>query len=189
MNIIFAQGNPGTRYQNTRHNVGFLALDAFAASLGATWRESGKFTSLIAETAIGGEKVLLVKPLSFYNDTGLVARALVDFYKISPATDFLVLHDELALPLGTVRFRTKGSDAGNNGIKSLNSHLGQNYCRIRIGTWTPLRDERPDVDFVLSNFSSDESSLLKEKVVPEVEALCQGFIAGEREARSVRVKK
>ena len=188
MKIIFAQGNPGTRYQNTRHNVGFLALDAFAASLGATWRESGKFTSLIAETAIGGEKVLLVKPLSFYNDTGLVARALVDFYKISPATDFLVLHDELALPLGTVRFRTKGSDAGNNGIKSLNSHLGQGYWRIRVGTWTPLRNERDDTDFVLSAFTSDELTLLHEKIYPVIEEFCGDFIRGKSIGKSVKVE-
>ena len=212
MKIIFAQGNPGKKYEKTRHNVGFLALDALSATLDASWHESSKFNALIAEATVqvksgnndasnggdknnGGdennasdEKVLLVKPLSFYNDTGPIARALVDFYKIAPAKDLLVIHDELALPLGTLRLREKGRDAGNNGIKSLNSHLGQGYWRIRVGTWTPLRNERDDTDFVLSALTSDELTLLHEKVYPVIEEFCGDFIRGKGIGKSVKVE-
>ena len=188
MKIIFAQGNPGTKYKKTRHNVGFLALDALSASLDAPWHESAKFNSLIAETTIKDEKILYVKPLSFYNDTGPIARALTDFYKVDPATDLLVIHDELALPFGTLRLRNKGRDAGNNGIKSLNTHLGQDYWRIRVGTWTPLRNERPDVDFVLSAFSNKELKTFQEKIVPVIEEFCDEFISGDRETKSKKVE-
>src|SRR5688572_22727546 len=105
MKVIFAQGNPGTQYTYTRHNVGFLLLDDFAKSKRAEFIKKSKFHADIAETSIDGEKVLLVKPTTFYNDTGQSARLLIDFYKLDPATDFLVIHDDLALPFGTIRTR------------------------------------------------------------------------------------
>jgi peptidyl-tRNA hydrolase, PTH1 family len=169
MKLIFAQGNPGNQYTHTRHNVGFLALDRLADQRSAPWKRHDKFKADIAETTIHGEKVLLVKPLSFYNETGQVARALTDFYKLSPATDVLVIHDELALPFGTLRIREKGSDAGNNGIKSLNAHLGDSYWRLRVGVWNELRNRMDDAAFVLSQFSHDEltqlNTIIDDKVV------------------------
>lgn len=156
MKLILAQGNPGSEYRTTRHNVGFLLLDAFADSHGATFTSKPKFHADIAETSLAGEKTLLVKPDTFYNETGQAARALVDFYKLNPATDVLVLHDDLALPFGAIRTREKGSDAGNNGIKSLNAHLGQQYKRVRVGIWSELADRMDAAKFVLSNFSQDE---------------------------------
>ena len=187
MKIIFAQGNPGKQYEKTRHNVGFLACDALSVALDTSWHESSKFNALIAETTKNGEKVLLVKPLSFYNDTGTVARAIADFYKVTPASDILVLHDELMLPFGTLRMRNKGRDAGNNGVKSLNAHLGQNYWRLRIGIWTPLRDERPDTDYVLGAFSAAERTALKTDLIPLIEQWCDDFLAGKRETKSATV--
>ena len=160
MKLILAQGNPGSEYRTTRHNVGFLLLDAFADSHGATFTSKPKFHADIAETTLAGEKILLVKPTTFYNETGQAARALVDFYKLDPDTDVLVLHDDLALPFGTIRTREKGSDAGNNGIKSLNAHLGQQYKRIRIGIWTELSDRMGATKYVLSKFSHDEQEAL-----------------------------
>ncbi|MEP6710637.1 MAG: aminoacyl-tRNA hydrolase, partial [Candidatus Saccharibacteria bacterium] len=133
MKLIFAQGNPGDQYNTTRHNVGFAILDALAKKFEASFTSKPKFFADIAELNIEGEKILLVKPATFYNETGKSARALVDFYKLAPATDVLVVHDDLALPFGTLRTREKGSDAGNNGIKSLNAHLGPDYARLRIG--------------------------------------------------------
>lgn len=178
MKIIFAQGNPGAQYERTRHNVGFLTLDAFAKKEGAQWRVQTKYNAAIAELTLAGEKVLLVKPLSFYNETGLVARSLVDFYKVAPSTDFLVIHDELALPFGTIRIREKGSDAGNNGIKSLNAHLGQDYMRIRVGVWNELRDRMDDANFVLSTFSKSEANALEATIFPALFLRIEEFIRG-----------
>ncbi len=178
MKLIFAQGNPGKQYERTRHNIGFIVLDALARKEGGEWRTDTRFKADIAELQMAGEKVLLVKPLSFYNETGQVARAIVDFYKLDPLSDVLVIHDELALPFGTIRVREKGSDAGNNGIKSLNSHLGAAYTRIRIGTWNELRDRMDDAAFVLSMFSKDEFEQLEKLIDDPLEGLIADFITG-----------
>jgi len=184
MKIVFAQGNPGSQYARTRHNAGFVVLDALADKEGAQWKTDSKFKADIAELSLEGEKVLLVKPLSYYNETGSVARTLVDFYKLNSAQDVLVIHDELALPFGTVRVREKGSDAGNNGIKSLNAHLGPEYSRIRIGIWNELRDQMDDAAFVLSQFSRDETTQLKEIIITTLVPLVKEFVRGSLEASS-----
>lgn len=178
MKIIFAQGNPGSQYARTRHNVGFIVLDALAEAEGGTWKTDTKVRAAIATITLDGEKVLLVKPLSFYNQTGQVARALVDFYKLTPAEDFLVIHDELALPFGTVRVRQKGSDAGNNGIKSLNAHLGPDYTRIRVGVWNERREQMDDAAFVLSVFSTDEMTTLVKLITQPIIPLIHDFVNG-----------
>ncbi len=184
MKIIFAQGNPGTQYARTRHNVGFMALDTLAHRLTADWGNDTKHKAVIATTTINGEKILLVKPLSFYNETGLVARSLIDFYKLDPARDFLVIHDELALPFGTIRIRKKGSDAGNNGIKSLNAHLGGEYARIRVGIWNEHRDRIDDAAFVLNAFTSEESAELQATIIPKITELIGQFCSGTLEDTS-----
>lgn len=176
MKIIFAQGNPEIKYSQTRHNIGFSLTDAFAADHDTTFQEKTKFFAFIAETSINGEKVLLVKPTTYYNETGRSARALVDFYKIDPQTDLLVVHDDLALPFGTLRTREKGSDAGNNGIKSLNAHIGPAYARLRVGIDNDLRDKIPDADFVLSKFINDEAKMIDSVVEPKVLELIELFI-------------
>ena len=184
MKIIFAQGNPGSQYATTRHNIGFLILDALAKHHRADFIKKPKFHSDIAEISLAGEKVLLVKPATFYNETGQAARLLTDFYKLNPSTDLLVIHDDLALPLGTIRIRDKGSDAGNNGIKSLNSHLGAQYGRVRIGIYNELRDRMHDADFVLSNFTKSEADLLSSTITPKVIELIEQFCVGNLEATS-----
>jgi peptidyl-tRNA hydrolase, PTH1 family len=178
MKIILAQGNPGTQYAYTRHNVGFLLIDMFAEKNGADYSKKTKFHADIAETTIQGEKVLLVKPTTFYNDTGQTARLLIDFYKINPSEDLLVIHDDLALPFGTIRTREKGSDAGNNGIKSLNAHVGPDYKRVRVGIYNDLRVRIPDVDFVLGHFSTQEKNALSDVYVL-VEPFLNGFIGNK----------
>lgn len=178
MKIIFAQGNPGKEYENTRHNVGFFLIDKIAEKYGAEYAKKPKFHAEIAEFTLEDEKILLVKPTTFYNETGKAARALVDFYKCNPATDFLAVHDDLALPLGTIRTREKGSDAGNNGIKSLNAHLGQQYRRARVGIYSPLRDRQDDVNFVLSKFTADEKTALP-GISEAAQKIARDFIAGE----------
>jgi PTH1 family peptidyl-tRNA hydrolase len=186
MKLIFAQGNPGHEYETTRHNVGFLAVDFYARQHSLTFQPKAKFHADIAETTIGDEKVLLVKPTTFYNETGQAARLLADFYKIE-TKDILVIHDELALPFGTLRTREKGSDAGNNGIKSLNAHLGENYARIRVGTWNEIADKQGAFDFVLSKFSSDEMKKLQGDIFPKIAELIDDFIADKHTVTSHKV--
>ncbi len=189
MKLIFAQGNPTKQYERTRHNVGFMVLDALATSQQATWQASSKYRADIAEIQLGGQKTLLVKPSSYYNETGSVARAIVDFYKLTPANDVLVIHDELALPFGKVRVRTSGSDAGNNGIKSLNAHLGPDYLRIRIGIWNELRDQIDDANFVLSAFTKNEATKLTQLIDTTVLPLVEKFAAGTLESASYSSEK
>ena len=181
MKIIFAQGNPGKQYERTRHNSGFIVLDALASKEGGSWHTDSKFKADISEIQLAGEKLLLVKPQSFYNETGQTARSLIDFYKLDPSSSFLVIHDELALPFGTIRVREKGSDAGNNGIKSLNSHLGGDYSRIRIGVWNEDRERMDDAAFVLSAFSIAEAEtfqgLIRDPILPLIEAFARGTLA------------
>lgn len=179
MKIIFAQGNPESRFDGTRHNIGFAVIDQFALEQGASWSDKPKSFAMIAELMIDGEKVLLVKPTTYYNDTGKAARKLIDFYELDPATDLLVLHDDLALPLGTIRTRGQGSDAGNNGIKSLNAHIGPDYHRIRIGIWNELSGRMDAADFVLSKFSKDESEIIKTSITPHCITAITQFISGD----------
>lgn len=184
MKLIFAQGNPGTEYRDTRHNVGFRMLDTYAHERGVEWIEKTKFHAYIAEFTHEGEKILLVKPTTYYNDTGISARALVDFYKLD-TSDVLVLHDDLMLPLGTIRTRERGSDAGNNGIKSLNSHLGQGYKRARIGIWTELADRMDATAFVLGKFTADEQKVLAEEQ-PTITEIIDNFTRQEFESTSYK---
>jgi PTH1 family peptidyl-tRNA hydrolase len=177
MKIILAQGNPGSEYDYTRHNVGFFVIDQLADAFGGSWTNKAKFHAEIAEVSIDGDKLLLVKPTTYYNESGQAARTLVDFYNLEPAQDLLVIHDELALPIGTIRTRGKGSDAGNNGIKSLNSHIGPDYHRIRIGVASDLRERMDDASFVLSKFSKDEQDKIASHL-PEIEKYVHDFMAG-----------
>lgn len=188
MKIVFAQGNPGTEYTHTRHNVGFLLIDAYARAHDAQFTQRSKFHADIAEVAVRGEKVLLVKPTTFYNETGQSARALLDFYKLDPARDFLVIHDDLALPFGTIRTRDKGSDAGNNGVKSLNAHIGEQHNRIRVGIYNELRDRMHDADFVLARFSEDEKNALTD-VYKHVSQFIDNFASGSFTLTKVSIGK
>lgn len=183
MKLILAQGNPGPDYAATRHNVGFMALDYYAAKHSLVLQSKTKWNADIAEQGSGSDKVLFVKPTTFYNETGQAARALVDFYHLAPS-DILVLHDELALPFGIIRTRERGSDAGNNGIKSLNAHLGETYTRVRIGIGNDLSARIPAMDFVLGNFLPEEKARLEELVFPKAAELIDDFIAGTLEKTS-----
>lgn len=175
MKILLAQGNPGPQYAGTRHNIGWTILDEYTAALGVAFKPEKKFAADIATTTVDGEKVLLVKPTTFYNQTGRTARALVDFYNLDPASDLLVIHDDLSLPFGTIRVRDQGSDAGNNGIKSISAHVGPAYWRIRVGIWDEKRNLQPDADFVLSRLSVDATNLVKQKITPVVSEMITKF--------------
>lgn len=179
MKIIFAQGNPGKQYINSRHNVGFAALDSLAANSNIKWTEKLKFQAFVAELAIGDIKTMLIKPTSFYNETGASARKILDFYKIDNPDDMLVIHDDLDLPFGTIRVRKQGSDAGNIGIKSLNKHLDSNFTRIRVGTNNESHQKGEEASFVLGKFNATESVSLKNKIIPKVHEIIDEFCAGK----------
>ena len=183
MKIIFAQGNPGNQYEKTRHNIRWMVIDKLAKQLDADFIHKPKFSASIAESSLNGEKILLVKPLTFYNDTGVSARALIDFYKIS-TKDILVLHDDLMIDFGKLRIRLSGRDAGNNGVKSLNAHLGKDFARLRIGIYTILRNKIHDKDFVLKKFTKDEIQLIEEKIIPQSIEIIHDFINDNLEPTS-----
>ena len=184
MKLILAQGNPGPEYTSSRHNVGFMVLDALREHLRAPdFQQKTKFQAQVSEHSHDGEKVILAKPTTFYNLTGQSARALCDFYKIAPQ-DVLVIHDELALDFGTLRVRLGGSDAGNKGIRSLNAHIGPNFWRIRVGIHNELAGRMDASDFVLSTFGSQEKTALVAAVMQDVIALSEAFIDGQLESTS-----
>lgn len=174
MKIIVGLGNDAPQYDGTRHNAGLAALDYYAAQNNAAFGRKPKFFAAIAELPAGDSKALLVKPATYYNETGRAVRALVDFYQLS-TDDVVVIHDELALPFGTIRTRRKGSDAGNNGVKSINEHIGSDYARIRVGIYSAVREQVDDADFVLARFSKDEQQQLPE-IFNKICALIDSFI-------------
>lgn len=153
MKIIVGFGNPGSKYNLTRHNLGFLALDFYAKVHNLSFKPEPKFK---AEIVKDGD-ILFVKPQTFYNDVGVSLRAIMDFYKLTPQ-DFLLICDDFNLPFGQVRFRERGSAGGNNGLKSAIAHFGtEDFPRLRLGTGDDdLRHRIGDVDFVLTRFTKIE---------------------------------
>ncbi len=187
MKIIFALGNPGANYSSTRHNVGFMVVDDVACQQGIDFMPKSKFSAEIAEFSTDGEKILLVKPTTYYNEVGVAAQALLDFYKVSLA-HILVVHDDTALDFGKIRLRRGGESAGNNGLKSLHRHIGQDFWHIRIGTDSLLRRQIGDTDFVLGKFNSDETTILKDWVMPTTMSIVDSFLKGTLEATSYRLQ-
>ena len=186
MKIILALGNPGDKYTYTRHNAGFLVIDQLAAEKGAQFSNKPKFFADIAELNMSGEKILLVKPTTYYNEVGIAARALMDFYKLT-LDDILIIHDDTALDFGKIRVRKGGESAGNNGLKSLHRHIGSDFWHIRIGTDNLLRRQIGDVDFVLSKFNADERTILQNWVIPESINLIKKFLNETIEPFSIKL--
>lgn len=155
MYIIAGLGNPGRKYAHTRHNAGYEAIDRLADKYGIRI-ETEKFRALTGTGVINGQKVLLLKPLTFMNASGESIRAACDFYKLNPEEAFIVLYDDISLPPGQLRVRAKGSAGGHNGIKNIIQHLGtQVFARVKIGV-----GEKPQeydlVDYVLGHFPEEE---------------------------------
>lgn len=186
MKLIFALGNNGAKFNLTRHNVGFAMLDKFARQHGVAFQPKSKFYAEIAEISHSGEKILLVKPTTFYNDSGLAARALFDFYKLT-LDDLLVIHDDAMLDFGKIRTRQGGRDAGNNGLKSLHRHVGENFWHIRIGTDSLLRKQIGDTDFVLGKFNADEQKILNDWAASEIIEFIEKWLNQKLEATSVKL--
>jgi PTH1 family peptidyl-tRNA hydrolase len=177
MKLIIGLGNIGPAYDGTRHNVGFMLLDFFARADNLDWQTKDKFKATVAEGYIGAEKVILLKPTTYYNLSGEAALAAKQFYKIDNA-DILVAHDELALPFGTLRTRIGGSDAGNNGLKSIIACVGPDVARIRVGIATDISAKQDAADFVISRFSHQERTQLAD-IQKHALDLIGAFVTGE----------
>jgi PTH1 family peptidyl-tRNA hydrolase len=167
--LIVGLGNPEPKYDRTRHNIGFNAVDALAKAWQISLGENRKFQGIFGEgNRPRGQKIRLLKPLTYMNLSGQAIRAAADWYKI-PAESVLVVYDDMDLPIGKMRMRLAGSAGGHNGMKSAISHLGTDkFPRLRIGIGKPQnelsKNDKDTISFVLGKFSSDESLLL-EKVL------------------------
>ncbi len=163
MKLIIGLGNPGTKYNFTRHNSGFLALDFYFKIKDLKWEKTPKFGAIYAKPSLKGEDVIFIKPQDFYNESGRVVREFMRYYKIA-AQDILVICDNFDLEFGKIRYRATGQAAGNNGLKSIDAALGSgDYPRLRIGTGNDaFRRKMGDIDFVLSRFTPEEKERLPE---------------------------
>ena len=186
--LILAQGNPGPEYAKTRHNIGWQVLDAYVREHNLEdFQSKSKFLSDILEYTRDGKKIILVKPTTFYNETGRAAQAIADFYQIEPE-NILVIHDDLALNFSTLRIRQGGSDGGNNGIRSLNAHLGPDFWRLRIGIKNDLLERIDSADFVLSRFSIEETPQITTNLIPTTSTIIDAFVAGTIEQTSLKTQ-
>ncbi len=138
MKLLVGLGNPGSQYEGNRHNIGFMALDAIARAHGITQFRS-KHNGLLAEGTVGGEKVILLKPQTFMNNSGNSVQQVAQFYKIPPA-DIIVLYDELDLAAGKVRVKVGGGNGGHNGLRSIDPQIGLDYKRVRLGIGHPGKE-------------------------------------------------
>ncbi len=171
ISLIVGLGNVGAEYKETRHNVGFMAVDALKKEKGfPAWQKKAKFKTQITEEFIGGKKVILAKPSTFMNLSGEAVRALKDFYKLKNS-DITIIHDELDIPFGTVKEKTSGGSAGHNGLKSIISHIGEDFHRIRIGIKNDQLEKMDPADFVLARFSKSEEKDLKQVIKAATEKL------------------
>lgn len=171
MTLIVGLGNVGKAFEGTRHNCGFIALDAYRqANNFPDWQEKPKFKAYISEDFVAGKKVILAKPTTLYNLSGETVRALKDFYKLADS-DITVIHDELDLPFGTIREKQGGGTAGNNGLKSITSQIGQEFRRLRVGIKNNQLEKVDPADFVLAKFSATEKKQLHDIIKAVLEIL------------------
>jgi PTH1 family peptidyl-tRNA hydrolase len=165
MKLIIGLGNPGEEYKKTRHNAGFLALNAIASKLQATsYKLQANFNAEISQGIINDEKTILVKPMTFMNNSGQAVKAILDYYKIKPE-NIIVIHDDLDILLGEYKISKNKNSGGHKGIQSIIDYLGtKDFTRIRIGIGTGVQDlpcKIPTEKFVLEGFSKDEIEIIK----------------------------
>lgn len=170
MYIIVGLGNPKKEYENTRHNIGFMAIDEIAQKCNINVIEN-KHKALIGKGYLGGQKVILAKPLTFMNLSGESVRQLIDYYKVDEESELIVLYDDISLEPGKLRLRKKGSAGGHNGIKNIIAHLGHDsFMRVKIGV-----GEKPKgydlADYVLGHFSKEEKLVMDEALKKTVGAV------------------
>jgi len=171
LQLLVGLGNPGDRYSDTRHNVGFLALDRLAERAHGGFRQQGRLHGLLADVGSGPQRLRLLKPQTYMNDSGRSIRAALDWYGLTPQ-QLLVVVDDMDLSLGRLRLRASGSAGGHNGLRSTIAHLGtEAFARLRIGIGAPAGDpsqrRERTVSHVLGRFSAEERPIL-DQVLDEV---------------------
>ena len=181
MKVIAGLGNPGKEYEETRHNAGFMVIERLSRRWDIKGKQESRFEAIVGEGRFGNDKVVLVEPLTFMNLSGRAIQKVLAFYKLTP-DDVLVVYDDFALPLGTLRIRLSGSAGGHNGISSIIQSLGtQAFPRLRVGVG-PLPRGFSTTDFVLGRFSKSERPLLDQTLDYAEEAVEVALSQGYSEA-------
>lgn len=174
--LIVGLGNIGKQYDGTRHNIGFDCLDNFAEQHSfPAWIEKKDLRCHFTKQVIGNTQVILIKPTTFMNESGQAVMNTQHFFKVA-SSDTVVVHDDLDITFGQIRARQGGGSAGNNGIKSLIQHIGEDFGRVRIGVGNDLQTKMDAADFVLAKFSKDERAKLPE-LYREVSAILSEYTA------------
>ncbi len=181
--LIVGLGNPENKYEGTRHNIGFAAVEQIASKWNYSWQDNRRFTGLISEgIAPNKQKVRLLKPLTYMNLSGQSVRAAIDWYKYSPET-VLVIYDDMDLPVGKMRMRLAGSDGGHNGMKSIIAHLGtQKFPRLRIGIG---RGNKESINHVLGRFSQAQDQIISKVLAQTVDCIETSLFEGVEKAMSL----
>jgi len=157
--IIVGLGNPGKKYEKNRHNLGYMAIDKLSDKLNIELNKE-KFNGLIGEKIINGEKIFLVKPLTYMNLSGNCVTEILNFYKLLPSS-LIVIYDDIDIDLGKIRIKPQGKPGTHNGIRDITAKLGtEDFIRVRIGSGKPIQGQNL-VDFVLSDFSKEEMQLIE----------------------------
>ena len=184
--FVVGLGNPGQEYQKTRHNIGFAAVEEFAASNNfPAWIAKNDMKCQLAINTLGDTRVILCKPQTFMNNSGEAVQTVQHFYKIDNSQT-LVVYDELDMDFGNLRSRTGGSDAGHNGVKSLIGHIGEDFNRLRVGIKNEHLAGAEAADFVLAKFSREEQGKLPE-ILREATAMVTEFVFGGLVAETRKV--
>ena len=185
--IVVGLGNPGAKYEKTRHNAGFIAIDHIAAKLGVKV-DRVKFHALVCECELAGKRVLLMKPETFMNSSGVAIGEAATFYKIPPE-NVLVLHDEISFDAGLFRIRRKGSAGGHNGLKSIIEHLGSDgFPRIKIGVGQKPSPDYDLVDWVLGKFPKDAEAAIGARL-DDIHSASELIVRGEIDLAMNRYSK
>ncbi|HGA4351645.1 TPA: aminoacyl-tRNA hydrolase [Streptococcus agalactiae] len=157
--MIVGLGNPGSKYNDTKHNIGFMAVDRIVKKLDVNFTEDKNFKAEIGSDFINGEKIYFIKPTTFMNNSGIAVKALLTYYNIS-IKDMIIIYDDLDMEVGKIRFRQKGSAGGHNGIKSIIAHLGtQEFDRIKVGIGRP-NGRMTVINHVLEKFDKNDEIMI-----------------------------
>jgi PTH1 family peptidyl-tRNA hydrolase len=164
-------GNPGREHEHSRHNLGWVAIDAYAAKHGLAWKSAPEFESVVARRDLGpGQTLWFVKPQTFMNASGRAVAAFARYHKIAPS-DVAAVYDDLTIDLGLLKVSVTGSDAGHNGVASLLEHLGNGFARLRLGIGPKHPPEMDMKDFVLARFTSEQLNTIQQKTDYYVQSL------------------
>lgn len=179
--IVVGLGNPGDRYALTRHNAGFWFVDRLAQEYGGAFREDRRHQGEVARIRVQGAEVLLLKPTTFMNRSGASVRSLAAYLKVPPEC-VLVAHDELDLPVGTVRLKKGGGPGGHNGLKDVIAHMGREFFRLRIGIGHPREQQGEVIDYVLNRPGREDHAQILDAIEAAAEVLQVMLVEGEQKA-------